>query len=401
MSTDMTRTHDVVGGERCPAPIAAGLRRALALGEIGVQVAAYVGDELVVDAWAGKANQQTDAPVGGDTLFPVFSVGKAVAATALHVQAERGLIDYEAPVAAYWPQFAAHGKHDITVRDVLIHRAGIPQMPPDVTPSSFGDWDRMIKHLEEVRPLLAPRSESTYLAYTFGWLVGELVRRTDPKQRRFKRFVSDEVLEPIGISDFFIGVPAEQEARVAKLYPWSYEGPRFDLSPLRALATPPQIAPKPSVFNAPEVRRAFIPGANGIATARATARFFSLLANRGRVGKVRLLSARRVLSFCEPRPRVDEVDRVLGHIVPIGMGGFWLGGRFPGGESTVGDSALVLCMVGGGQTVAWADLGSGLSAAICHNRMFSNHPPLSRLRHPFAELADAVRTVAGNTRTNG
>jgi len=397
----MTRSSDVVGGERCPDAIASALRRALDLGEIGVQVAAYVGDDLVVDAWAGEANIDTKTSVDGDTLFPVFSIIKAVVATALHLQAERGLIDYETPVAAYWPQFAAHGKQDVTVRDVLIHRAGIPQMPQDVTPSSFGDWYRMVDHLASAKPLLAPRTESGYLAYTFGWLIGELVRRTDSKGRSFQRFVQDEVLGPLGVSDFFLGVPAEQEDRVATLYPEKYDGPRFDLSPYRALATPPEIAPKPAVFNRPEVRRAFIPGANGIATARATARFFSLLANRGRLGNMRLLSAARVLSFCEPRPFVDEVDRVLGHIVPIGMGGFWLGGRYPGSEPTVGDSPHVLCMVGGGQTVAWADLDSRLSAAICHNRMFSNHPPLSRTEHPFVALADAVRAVAGKASTKG
>jgi CubicO group peptidase (beta-lactamase class C family) len=376
--------------------IVTALARTKALGEVGVQVAAYMGDELIVDAWIGAADQENGIPVSADTLFPVFSIVKAVVATALHVQVERGLVDYDEAIATYWPEFARAGKGTITVRDVLVHRAGIPQMPDEVTPEEFGDWDRMVTHLQNAKPLFPPGTESTYLAYTFGWLVGEIVRRTDPKDRTFKAFVYEEVLWPLGVADFFLGVPAEQESRVATLYPAWYQGPRFDLSPYRAMATPPQIAPKPTVFNRSDVRRAFIPGANGIATARATARFFSLLANRGTVGDVRLLSEERVLSFREPRPRVDEVDRVLGHVVPIGMGGFWLGGRFPGAEPTVGNSPFVLCIAGGGQTVAWADLDNGLSAAICHNRMFSNSPPLSPDRHPFVELADAIRAVAGD-----
>src|SRR5262247_4013150 len=97
-------------------------------GEIGLQVAAYVDGEPVVDVWGGLADETTGRKVDGDTLFPVFSVTKAVTATALHIQAERGLVDYDTPIASYWPEFGAHGKEKGTVRDALTHRIGIPQM---------------------------------------------------------------------------------------------------------------------------------------------------------------------------------------------------------------------------------------------------------------------------------
>ena len=107
--------------------------------EIGVQVAAYLDGKLVIDAWGGLADPTTGRKVDGDTLFNTYSVTKAVAATALHIQADRGLIDYVAPVARYWPEYAANGKGRTTVRDVLTHRACVPQMPEAVTPQKMCD----------------------------------------------------------------------------------------------------------------------------------------------------------------------------------------------------------------------------------------------------------------------
>src|ERR1700736_3802527 len=102
-------------------------------GEIGLQVAAYLNGELVVDVWGGLADETTGRRVDGDTLFPVFSVTKAVTATALHIQAERGLIDYDRPSSDYWPEFVAKGKGTATVRDALTHQPGIPLMPAGVS----------------------------------------------------------------------------------------------------------------------------------------------------------------------------------------------------------------------------------------------------------------------------
>src|SRR5262249_40964851 len=103
-------------------------------GEIGLQVAAYVEGTQVVDVWGGLADATTGRQVDADTLFPVFSVTKAVTAVALHLQAERGLVDYAMPIAHYWPAFGAHGKDKATVYDALTHRLGVPLMPPALTP---------------------------------------------------------------------------------------------------------------------------------------------------------------------------------------------------------------------------------------------------------------------------
>jgi CubicO group peptidase (beta-lactamase class C family) len=149
--------------------IDAALNRALALGEIGIQVAAYHRGVRIVDAWAGVADQRSGRPVDERTLFPVFSVSKAVTSVALHIQAERGLVDYDQPVAAYWPAFGRNGKDRITVRQVLCHESGLPQMPPDVTPDRMCDWDWMIHAIEDFTPLFEPGSVGAYQSLVYGW----------------------------------------------------------------------------------------------------------------------------------------------------------------------------------------------------------------------------------------
>ena len=192
---------------------------ALNRGEIGIQVAAYAEDQLIVDARAGTVAIGPDAePVQSSTIFPIFSVTKAVTATAIHIQAERGLIEYDAPVATYWPEYGTKGKEAITVRHILTHRAGVPQMPLDVTPERLGDWDWIVERLAEVEPYCPPDTRNTYLSYTFGWLLGEVVRRTDPLRRSFQQFVQQEICEPLGVDGFWMGLPPDLEPRVAVLH---------------------------------------------------------------------------------------------------------------------------------------------------------------------------------------
>src|SRR5262249_52494582 len=137
--------------------VEAAVRLALERGEIGLQAAAYAGRDLVVDVCTGATSETPDAaPVDHSTVFPVFSVTKAVTALALHVQAERGLVDYDAPVATYWPEYAIKSKAGITVRHVLTHQAGVPQMPGDLTAERIGDWDWIVERLTEIEPICEP-----------------------------------------------------------------------------------------------------------------------------------------------------------------------------------------------------------------------------------------------------
>lgn len=385
------RTHDL---------IAAAFEFARRRGERGIQLAAYDGDELAIDEWTGEADLNGDLPVDGDTLFPMFSVTKAFTATALHVQAERGLVDYEAPIAEYWPEFAKNGKESITVRHVLTHRAGVPQMPGDVTMQRLADWEWMTERIAGLSPLFEPGSRSGYLAMTFGWLLGEVVCRTDPQSRDFPTFLVEEVLIPLGIEGVYMPLPEDLDDRVAAVSASvsGHVGPAADYSEYRDVAMPTAVAPGPSTANDPARRRAVSPAGSGIATARGIARLFAMLANGGELGGVRLLSEARVQSFSEPRDNPGERDVVLGQVISIGQGGFWLGGDSPPAEPVVGRNPRILCQPGSGGAIGWADPDARVAGAVLHNRMFRNNPPMPLGEHPLHAIGDAVRTVIAERR---
>ena len=368
----------------------------IADGEIGVQVAVYLRGKLIVDVWAGRADETRE--VDGKTLFPVFHMTKAAGIIAVQVQAERGLIDCDAPVARYWPAFGAHGKAKGTVRDLLIQRLGVPQMPDGVTVEQMCDWDWMVERLADMKPMYEPGTVSAYHAYTIGWILGELVQRTDVKQRRFTNFVQEEICIPLGIEDLWIGISDEVEPRIATVtnFPAGTLDPSYPLFK----AMPPQVFACQEVFGRPDVRRACLPGIGGIwKCSKRRVKLFAILAGNGQVDGVRLLSEARVRSFAEPRPRSDEVDRMLLRPIGSAMGGFYLGGPSPPGDPIAG-YPHVLCHSGAGGTTGWADPHAGFSAAICHNRML-NMP--TRDGNPLVGVADAVREAVavadGGSRT--
>jgi CubicO group peptidase (beta-lactamase class C family) len=183
--------------------------------EVGLQVAVFLDGELAADAWAGVADEATGRLVDGDTLFTSWSTTKGFVATCIHLLAERGQLEYEAPVAAYWPEFAAQGKGGITVRHVLTHSAGVPHMPEGVTPEMMTDWEAMCAAIAAHAPLWAPGTQVGYHAWTFGWLLGEIIRRVDG--RPIAQFAREELCRPLGIEDFYLGIPDSVEGRVAPL----------------------------------------------------------------------------------------------------------------------------------------------------------------------------------------
>ena len=183
--------------------------------ELGLQAAAYVDGELVVDAWSGTADQESGRLVDGETLFSSWSTTKGFTSTCLHILADRGLLDYPDTVATYWPEFSAAGKEAVTVHQVLTHSAGVPQVPEGVTPEMSIDWEVMTAAIADLEPVWLPGSKSGYHAHTFGWIVGEIVRRIDG--RSIARFAQEELCQPLGIRDFYLGIPDDVEDRVAPL----------------------------------------------------------------------------------------------------------------------------------------------------------------------------------------
>jgi CubicO group peptidase (beta-lactamase class C family) len=338
----------------------AAVDEAIQAGEVGVQFAVYKDEELVVDVWGGVADRATGRQVDRQTLFNVFSVTKAITATALHIQAERGLVSYDAPIARYWPEFAAHGKDKATVRDGLSHRTGIPAMPAGVTPEQMADYDWMVNALANLEPVFEPGTTNAYHSYTWGWINSAIVERTDPQQRPFRQFVHEEIAQPLGIEDLWMGLPAEDEPRVAHMY--NSESSIADQSTARGRSMPIQVAGTQDVFGRSIVRQAVIPGAGGIYNAISSARFFALLANEGQLDGVRLLSPERVRGCLEPRPDTDKLDVGRGTITRVSNGGFWL--EAPG----VAGSGRILSHPGLGGSIGWADLDNRLAVAMCHNR---------------------------------
>jgi len=366
------------------------LETAVERGERGVQVAVFIGGELALRGSTGWADDQ-GTPVDDETLFPIFSVTKGLSATALNIQVERGLVDLERPVARYWPEFGRKGKDHIRVRDVLVQQSGVPQMPPGTTPERLGDWDWCVAGLAELEPLFPP-GKSSYASISYGWQLGEIVRRTDPLNRSFVEFVAQEIFAPLGIEDYFLGMGGKNHERVAQLTAASNLRPQP--SKYRELAMPGSITPGP-IWNDPVFYDAVVPGAGGIATATAVARFFSLLANRGELNGVRLLAEERVMSFTHPRPDSGDYDEVLGQVPWIGCGGYWLGGPTPPAEPIIGTNPHILASNGSGGSIAWADPDAKLAVAICHNRMFRINPPLPPQEHPFTAVGDLARSLVG------
>jgi CubicO group peptidase (beta-lactamase class C family) len=370
----------------------AAFKEAAGYGEQGIQVAAFLGTDLIVDAVYGTADSSR-RPVSADTLFPVFSFSKAIAATALHLQAERGLVDYDAPVAVYWPEFAANGKGDITVRHVLSHQSGIAQMPEGVTPDLLADWEWMTTQIAAFHPYFPAGTSSAYQSLVFGWIVGEVVRRTDPSQRTFDAFVRDELTGPLGVADdLWFGVPDDVLPRVAELSSSMSRERMPGETPLSLAAKPDAVAPDAHVHNLRVVQQAVYPGAGAIMTARAGATVLAMLGNGGEFGGTRFLSPERIRGFLTPRPNGSELDQVLfgGNRVPapVGVGGYWLGAG-----TVLGGGNSILRHGGSGGSLGWVDLDRRLAVVIAHNRLFEGYDPTSQ-DHPFAAIGRAVLAEA-------
>ena len=247
--------------------------------ELGLQMAVYQDGELIVDAVAGSADPHTKQPVDERTLFWASSTGKGVVATCMHLLAERGKLDYEAPVAQYWPEFGASGKQGVTVRHVLSHKAGVPNPPEGYGLAEFLDWDRTAAAIAGLPPMWEPGTKTGYHNYTFGFITGELIRRIDG--RPLTQFLAEEILQPLGIDSLFFGVPDGELDRVATRVP-------------------------DNVFNQREFRQACIPSSGLYASARALARFYALLAQGGELDGVKLLSPERLRVAAEVQ--TNEMD---------------------------------------------------------------------------------------------
>jgi CubicO group peptidase (beta-lactamase class C family) len=365
------------------------VQRALERGEVGLGVAVYHHGDLVADAFGGIADEQTGRAVDADTVFWIASVSKALTATALHIQAERGLVDYARPVAHYWPEFGVHGKDRATVLDALSHRAGVPIFPLDATPELICDYEWVAGRIAGSHPIYEPGTRNAYHSFTFGWPVGEVVRRTDPKGRSLRDFVHEELFEPLGADELWFGIPEEVEPRVTRAYNRPAPGPagygHDVLTPV-----PPAVATSAEVFNRPDVHRACNPSAGAIGNARSVARVFAMLAGGGELDGVRLLSEDRVRLLAAPRPY--GWDLVLGDGCRVSIGGYWIP-HADGNSAPMGKGLQILGHTGAAGNIAWCDVEHRLAVAITTNRMGSGRRSVDE--NPLVDIGDSIRGALG------
>ena len=235
------------------------------------------------------------------------------------------------------------------------------------------------------------------MSYTFGWPLAEIVRRTDPKGRLFADFVQEEICRPLDIDGLWLGIPDALGPRVAKLTnapPPDEAGPLGPPGAKNHLKIPYQVGCRQEIFARPDVRRACIPGANGLMTARGEARFFAMLANGGELEAVRLLSQELVRSFSEPaQPQRFDQDPTSMTTWPfLGSGGLKINDHALLQQRVLGGNPRTLWHNGAGSSVGWADPDARLAVAICHNRMFYIDAPDT---HPFLPIAEAIRKALG------
>jgi len=294
--------------------VAAVLRSLLPRSGIGgAAVCVYHRGRVVVDLWAGTRDE-AGTPWEEDTISLSYSTTKGVASTLLHILVDRGLTDYEEPVASHWPEFAQSGKERITVRQLLSHQAGLYDIRRVIDDAHrMLDWDYMTEALAEAAPVHPPGAGHGYHGFTYGWLIGELVQRL--LGRPFGEALAGEIAQPLGLDGLFCGVPPDALQRRARLVDEGLHkgGPSFDwakrtakllnkgfewahipvdLRNVAAALLPPGI--EALDFNSEDLVRVSIPSANGMFTARSLARLYAMLANGGELDGVRLLSERTV-----------------------------------------------------------------------------------------------------------
>jgi CubicO group peptidase (beta-lactamase class C family) len=328
--------------------------------EVGASFAATLDGEPIVDLWGGHADAARSRPWERDTIVNVFSTTKAMTALVAHMCVDRELLDLDAPVARYWPEFAAAGKGAIPVRQVMSHTAGLAGLTPRLPTEALFDWTRMTDALAAEAPWWPPGSRSGYHAMTFGYLVGELVRRVTGVT--LGTFFRDEVARRLG-ADFHIGLPASEDGRVAEMVapPRGEAALTLDTTSLagRVLSNPPL---RPEAANRLEWRRAEIPAANGHGNARSVARVLAALALGGTLAGTRLLGEATLRRAIEEQ--CHGKDLVLGRTFRWGVGFMLTSPEMP-----FGPNPQIFGHGGWGGSLGFADLDARVSWAYVMNRM--------------------------------
>lgn len=370
--------------------------------ELGASLGVYADGEKVADLWGGIADPATGRPWDADTVSVIFSATKGAVAILAWLLEQRGMLDFDAPVTAYWPEFAGGGKSTVPVRYLFTHQAGLPYLDQQLSRDEVLEGSRIVEVLEQQAPVWVPGSGHGYHAMTYGWLAGALIRKITGK--RLGQVFAEEIASPLGL-DFFIGLPPGQEGRVAQLI----EAPPADPRALAAIGQPGLKAaltalaeaaqdprsplsnavstggalptPDAAVWNDPRVHQAEIPAANGITNGQSIARLYA--ATVSEIGGVRLLSEQTVnMARAE---QVNGPDRIM--VFPTRYGtGFQLPAA---GEPLLSPDSFG--QIGsGGVALGFADTRHRIGFGYVQNRLLSMPADRPHTRGLIAAVREAV-----------
>lgn len=339
-------------------------------GLLGAQVVVLRRGEVVLDRVVGLARRKPPMPVTPETLFLLYSLSKPYVALLIHLLAERGLVALDDPVAKYWPEFARRGKGAITIRQVLQHRAGVPLDLSPAALTAMPNWERSVRRMEGLRPRYPPGEVSAYHALTYGYILGEVVRRVSGMP--VQDFLEQSLLQPLGLHDTYLGLPPDAWDRRAEVYRVSGV---LEWGSAR-------------VFNTRRYRQAVIPAASISSTAHDVALFYEMVRRGGELNGVRVLAPASVAEARRPSSDTER-DRATGWRARWAHG-FHLGGATAPGElaqtmglksdpETFGHSGSQCC-------IAWVDPGRELVFVFLSGRLL---PGLAGVQE-LGELSDLI-----------
>lgn len=347
------------GFERVRDAFAANFEHDESRRDVGASLSVYHHGERVVNLWGGWRDAARTQPWTRDTLANVYSTTKGIVAVAFAMAYDRGLIDYDAPVTRYWPEFAANGKGRATVSHVLSHQAGLPGFVAPTGPDDIYDWDACCAKLAAQAPAFPIGQNTCYHAGTFGFLAGEIFRGATGET--LGAFIASQIAHPLE-ADIHLGNAAKYEARIAPMIAPTVEVDlgSLGLSDIAMMAmTNPSLNPEQA--NTSAWRNAELPAMNIHATADGVARVFAALANGGTLHGVDLITADGVAAMTKVQS--ERTDLLLGFALP------WARGVALNATGVFGANPRAFGHTGWGGSFGYADLESGIGAAYVMNRM--------------------------------